>query len=243
MDYVLILGAKSDIAKSIAKVYAEKGYPLVLASRLHESLIDFSSQLQQDFSAAIILKEFDVLKTNEHQNFINNLNVPLAGVVCCVGYLGNQKLAESDVKERDLILNTNFTGPVNILSEIANKFKTNNKGFIVGISSVAGERGRQSNFFYGSAKAGFTEFLSGLRNSLSKTNIHVLTVKPGFVYTQMTQDLDLPKTLTATPDLVAKKVFQAQQRGKNTLYVKWFWKYIMLVIKLIPEPIFKKMNL
>jgi short-subunit dehydrogenase len=108
---------------------------------------------------------------------------------------------------------------------------------------VAGERGRQSNYFYGSAKAGFTAYLSGLRNRLFTEKVHVLTVKPGFVYTKMTENLPLPKLLTAVPEDVAKVVYSGVMKKKNVVYVKWFWRWIMLIIKSIPEFMFKKMKL
>jgi len=116
-------------------------------------------------------------------------------------------------------------------------------GFIVGVSSVAGERGRKANYIYGSAKAGFSTYLSGLRNRLYESGVEVLTVKPGFVATKMTQDLDLPEKLTAEASEVAEDIFNAQQKGKNILYTKWIWKYIMLIIKHIPEFMFKKMSI
>ena len=103
-------------------------------------------------------------------------------------------------------------------------------GFIVGISSVAGERGRQSNYIYASSKSAFTIYLDGLRNRLFTSNVHVLTVKPGFVYTKMTHHLNLPKLLTANPSKVAQDIVKAQQKKKNILYTLWFWKLIMLII-------------
>jgi short-subunit dehydrogenase len=114
---------------------------------------------------------------------------------------------------------------------------------IVGIASVAGERGRQSNYLYGSAKAGFRAYLSGLRNRMHRESVHVVTVQPGFVYTKMTENLNLPKMLTATPDEVAETVYSAVYKRKNVVYVKWFWRWIMVVIKSIPESVFKKLKL
>jgi short-subunit dehydrogenase len=114
---------------------------------------------------------------------------------------------------------------------------------IIGISSVAGDRGRGSNFVYGSAKAGFTAFLSGLRNALARTGVKVVTVKPGFVDTEMTAGMDLPKALTAQPEEVARAVLRAHERGKDVIYVRPVWRLIMLIIRTIPERIFKKSNL
>jgi short-subunit dehydrogenase len=113
----------------------------------------------------------------------------------------------------------------------------------VGISSVAGDRGRKSNYIYGSAKAALTTYLSGLRNRLYDAQVHVMTVKPGFVATAMTKDLDLPEKLTAQPEEVAQDIYSAQQKNKNVIYTKWFWKYIMMIIRIIPEWKFKGMSL
>jgi short-subunit dehydrogenase len=113
----------------------------------------------------------------------------------------------------------------------------------VGISSVAGNRGRQSNYIYGSAKAGFTAYLSGLRNKLYHSKVHVLTVLPGFVNTRMTENLNLPKLLTAQPDEVGAAIYKAVKNKKDVLYVKWFWRWIMLIITSIPESMFKKRKL
>jgi len=137
----------------------------------------------------------------------------------------------------------NYTGAVSILNIVANYYVSQQKGIIAGISSVAGERGRQSNYFYGSAKAGFTAYLSGLRNRLFHQQVHVLTVQPGFVYTRMTEGLPLPRLLTATPEKVADSIYLAIRKKKNVIYVKWFWRWIMLIIKCIPEFLFKKLKL
>ena len=117
------------------------------------------------------------------------------------------------------------------------------RGFIVGVSSVAGDRGRKANYIYGSAKAGFSAYLSGLRNRLYESGVHVLTVKPGFVNTKMTEGLDLPPKLTAQPEDVAKDIYRAQQKGKDVLYTKGIWRLVMLIIKYIPEFMFKKMSI
>ena len=126
---------------------------------------------------------------------------------------------------------------------MANHYEKDEKGFIVGVSSVAGERGRKANYIYGSSKAGFTTYLSGLRNRLYKSNINVLTVKPGYIYTKMTEKLKLPSLLTAKPDEVAKLIFSSQKKKKNVIYIKSVWRLIMLLIRIIPEWKFKKMDL
>jgi len=140
-------------------------------------------------------------------------------------------------------MDTNYTGVVSLFNIIANDFEKRKSGFIVGISSVAGDRGRKSNYIYGSAKAAFTAYLSGLRNRLYDAQVHVLTVKPGFVSTKMTEGMDLPEKLTAQPEEVAEDIYKAQQKGKNVLYTKWIWRWMMLIIRSIPEFQFKKMSI
>ncbi len=239
--FLLIIGAKSDIAKEIAKIYAKNGYDLYLAGRNIEELKEFQSDLKIRYQREIELKEFDI--TRNHYSFYNSLKEKPIGVIVVSGYMPLQERAEKDLGEAVKTINTNFTGVVEILNIVANDFEKRREGFIIGVSSVAGDRGRAKNYIYGSSKAGLTAYLSGLRNRLYKNNIQVLTVKPGFVKTKMTKDLDLPEKLTALPSEVAKDIFNAQQNGKDILYTKWIWRYIMLIIKSIPEAIFKKMNI
>ena len=243
MKHILILGAKSDIAKALAKEYARNGYHLILAGRQIEELSDYSNTLKLEYSISVQLKHFDALDFDSHSAFIKDLETKPFGVICCIGYLGNQKLAIQDSDEAMRIIQTNYTGCVNILNHCTQHLAQVDAGFIIGVSSVAGDRGRKSNYFYGSAKAGFTAYLSGLRVGLYAKSIHVITVKPGFVYTKMTAHLQLPKLLTVSPEFLARKVFKAQQKKKNVIYVKWVWRCVMCIIRVLPEFVFKKMNL
>ena len=164
------------------------------------------------------------------------------GAIIAFGYLGQQSKAIHDFAEGQAILNCNFVGACSALAECANYFEAKKKGFIVGISSVAGDRGRQSNYYYGAAKGGLTTFLEGLRNRLYPAGVHVMTVKPGFVDTGMT--FGKPGLfLVASPEAVGEAIGKAIAKGKSTLYVPWFWRYIMWIIKAIPETIFKRLKL
>tara|TARA_Y100001936_G_C15852969_1_gene548300 strand:+ start:74 stop:811 length:738 start_codon:yes stop_codon:yes gene_type:complete len=240
---VLILGALSDIAKSIAQKYGENGYNLHLAARKIDDLKIHSTDLKIRYDINIDIYELDLLKTETHKNFIKNLKEIPSIVICAVGLLGDQKENENDSEIREKVLRTNYEGPVNIFSDFANIFENQGYGTIVGISSVAGERGKASNYIYGSAKAGFTTFLSGLRNRLAKKNVHVLTVLPGTVYTKMTLGLKLPKMFTSSPDKVANDIYNAVNKKKNVIYTMKIWRLIMLIIKCIPEGIFKNKSL
>ena len=243
MPTVLILGASSDMAIAIAKKMAGSGYNIQLAARNAARLQPLQSDLSIRYNIISTLHEFDAEKMEEHEAFFASLATIPDITICVFGYLGEQKLAESDWKECERIIRVNYTGAVSILNVVANAYAAQGKGTIVGISSVAGERGRQSNYFYGSAKAGFTAYLSGLRNRLFHDQVHVLTVQPGFVYTRMTENMPLPGLLTATPEYVAGALYTAILKKKNVVYIKWFWRWIMLIIKSIPEFLFKKLKL
>jgi short-subunit dehydrogenase len=243
MSYLLIIGAKSDIAKAVAREYAKNGYDLYLAARNSQQLDEFSYDITIRYAGKVTCVDLDLLDFDSHQKFYDDLSEKPFGVICIAGYMVDQKKAEVDFKETQQMIDTNYTGAVSLLNIIANDFEKRTNGFIVGVSSVAGDRGRKTNYIYGSSKAAFSTYLSGLRNRLSGSNIHVMDVKPGFVNTKMTEGLELPEKLTAQPEEVARDIFNAQQKNKNVLYTKWMWKYIMLIIKHIPEFIFKKMSI
>lgn len=248
MAYIIILSANSDMARACAAEYAAHGYNLYLISRDINKTTRIANDLKIRYSIDVNSFELDILDSTKHKALIEQLfsqteeKQPL-GLITFTGYLGEQQSAQQNFNEAEKIIDTNFTSLVSFCEMVAAYLERKQQGFIVGVSSVAGDRGRQSNYIYGSAKAAYSTYLSGLRNRLSKSHVHVLTVKPGFVNTQMTQHLDLPPLLTAQPEQVAKDIFKAQQKNKNILYTKWVWFLIMLIIRNIPERIFKKTNL
>lgn len=243
MSRVLIVGAKSDIAKAIAHKYAAEGYDLILAARNADELKTLVSDIEIRSQRKVETAELDILDFDSHQKFYDSLSEKPVGVISAVGYLGSQVLAQKEFSEAKKITETNYLGIVSLFDIIANDFEARGSGFMVGISSVAGDRGRKSNYFYGAAKAAFSAYLSGLRNRLSAVNVQVLTVKPGFVATRMTEGMDLPEKLTAQPEQVANDIFKAQQKGRSVIYTKWIWRWIMLIIVHIPEWKFKGMSL
>jgi short-subunit dehydrogenase len=218
-------------------------YDIYLAARNSSRLNDFSKDITVRTNKIIKTIDLDILDYPSHQGFYDNLDEKPLGVICAVGYLGEQSTSQTSFDEAHQIIDTNFTGVVSLLNIITNDFEKRKSGFIVGISSVAGDRGRKSNYTYGSAKAALTAYLSGLRNRLYESNVHVMTVKPGFVDTKMTEGMDLPEKLTAQPEEVAEAIYKAQQKGRNVLYTKWVWRWIMLIIKIIPEWKFKGMSI
>ena len=244
MKPVLILGAKSDMAKATAEFYAKNGWDLNLAGRnIITELSTFRDRLKDDYGCEINLYDLDILDFKSHKNFFKSFQQKPDGVICFIGLLGDQQKSEMDFNETKTVIDSNFTGIVSLLNIFANYFEEKEDGFIVAVSSVAGDRGRKSNYTYGSAKAALTTYLSGLRNRLSPKNVHVMTVKPGFVATKMTKNLDLPELLTVSPDYVAKKIFKMQQSKVDLIYVPGYWYFIMTFIKLIPERVFKKINI
>lgn len=243
MSYVLIIGAKSDIAKATAREYAENGYNLYLVGRNINELEVFQNDIKIRSNADVELKEFDITDFNSHEEFFSSLNPKPLGTIVVAGFMNEQIICETDFSKTLNTINVNYTGAVSILNIVANNYEKNKSGFIVGVSSVAGDRGRKANYIYGSSKAAFTAYLSGLRNRLHKSKVNVLTVKPGFVHTKMTENLDLPPKLTAQPDEVAKDIYNAQQKGKDILYSKGIWRFIMSIINHVPEFLFKKMSI
>jgi decaprenylphospho-beta-D-erythro-pentofuranosid-2-ulose 2-reductase len=240
---VLILGATSDVAVAVARKFAIEDYSVTLAARNLEKLQPVVSDIRIRHSAIVIPVFFDALNFESHQSFYDGLKVKPDVAICVFGLLGNQKEAQIDWRECNAIISSNYTGAVSILNTIANDFEKRKQGVIVGISSVAGERGRQSNYIYGSAKAGFTAYLSGLRNALFASGVHVLTVKPGFIKTKMIENLKTPGPITASPAVVADKIYKAVQKRKDVIYILPVWRLIMFIIKSIPEGVFKKLKL
>jgi decaprenylphospho-beta-D-erythro-pentofuranosid-2-ulose 2-reductase len=242
--HLLILGANSDVAYATAGIFAAQAKTdLLLASRDLELLAKKAKDLEIRYGVKAQAMGFDAADPGTHKNFYELLDPKPDGVVVAFGYLGDQGRAQNDFAEAQKIIQTNFVGAVSILEIIAADFQRRGKGFIIGIGSVAGERGRQSNYFYGAAKGALSIYLSGLRNRLSRHQVRVITVLPGFIQTKMTQGMDLPGLLTATPDQVAGDIFKAYSKTKDVIYTRWFWRWIMAVIKAIPEPVFKRLSL
>lgn len=243
MRTVLILGATSDIGLAIARKFASEKYDVQLAGRNPAQLKPLQSDIEIRYGVGCSTHQFDAMNFETHQLFYNSLSPKPAISIYVIGYMTDNEKAGNDLSETLKIIHSNYTGAVSILNIIAADYASKNSGTIIGISSVAGNRGRQSNYIYGSAKAGFTTYLSGLRNRMYHSNVHVMTVLPGFVYTKMTEGLKLPKLLTAKPEEVADAIYDGVIKKKNIIYIKWFWKWIMLIIISIPEAMFKKKKL
>lgn len=240
---VLILGAGSGMAAALARRFARAGHPLVLAMRDQAKAQAMCDEISAGSGVECKAVQFDAEALEGHAAFYASLNPRPGTVVCAFGLLPDQAAAQETPGGGLKAIAVNYTGAVSILEEAARDLEQRGRGSIIGISSVAGDRGRASNYFYGSAKAGFTAFLNGLRNRLHASGVHVLTVKPGFVRTRMTEGLPLPAPLTASAEQAADAIFRAWGKHRNTAYVLGRWRWIMLVIRLLPEGIFKRLKL
>jgi short-subunit dehydrogenase len=241
---ILIFGATSNVARETAILHAKQGAKkIILSARDTEKLEPLVQHIKLVHGAEVSLLKLDAFNMDGCEDVLIPLIKESDMCYSFWGYLGEQKKAETDWKECWKQVEANYTACVRLLNIVAEIYEERKSGIIVGVSSVAGERGRQSNYIYGSAKAGFTVYLSGLRNRLFKSGVHVVTVLPGFMRTKMTEGLNLPPAITSDPDKAANIIVKGALKKENVVYVSAIWRYIMLIIKYIPEFIFKKLTL
>lgn len=243
---IIIIGATSAIAEAVARRYAESGAQLFLVARNNDKLQLIANDLKIRGASAV---QTWVMDANDSEaispmldaawNAFNSYDVALIAH----GTLPDQARTETDMMYALDQFRTNGDSVIACLTGLAMRFEPQGKGVIAVISSVAGDRGRASNALYGAAKAAINTYASGLRVRLFKSGVHVLLIKPGFVATPMTAELDLPARLTVSADVVATDIQKAINKRKNVLYTPWFWQWIMLIIRTIPEFLFKKMKL
>ena len=239
---VLILGANSDIGKNIAHQLSKKKYKLTLISRNIDEIKFFLDRLNIDIREIEFIC-MDLKEIDKFQLYYENLKSKHDIVISAIGELSK----DTDSHKMNLIdqmINSNYIYPAKCLEVISNIFLRENSSkekIILGISSVAGDRGRATNFYYGAAKSAFTVFLSGLRQKLSKSKITIITVSLGFVDTKMTKEEKIPNLLNTNPETIAKKIIECVEK-KKLFYVPIRWKIIMTIVKLIPESIFRKLN-
>ena len=243
---VLILGATSSIAKAAAHQFAQAGHPLILAARDEDEARRDAADLRLRYGVAATARAFDATDFGSHPAFVgaclNDNGAALEGVVLCHGTMAEQDDAAKDFDLARRMIDVNYTSAVSVLNPIADHLSRLGRGFVCAVSSVAGDRGRGSNYLYGSTKAALSTYLQGLRNRLSRSGVRVVTVKPGFVDTALT--FGRPGMfLIASPQRVGRDVFNAVRRGRSEVYTPWFWRGIMGIIKAIPEPVFKRMKL
>ena len=248
MRNVVIFGATSAIAEAIARLWASRKYSLFLVGRNEHKLGAIRDDLRTRAAAPdqrIEIRAADLTDFSLHNELIDEADRVLNGIDIALiahGSLPDQAECENSVQRTLAEITTNALSVVSLLTLLANYFERRGRGTIVAISSVAGDRGRQSNYVYGSAKGMVSLFLQGLRNRLYRKGIAVVTIKPGFVDTPMTAQFK-KNFLWASPESVARDIVRHVERGKDVIYVPWFWRYVMLLLRAIPERWFKRLRL
>ena len=244
---VLILGATSAMARATANAFAAAGHTLILGARDVEESQCIAQDIETRYGVRCIPLPFDALDFAEHENFLAACETAAGkmpdGLVVFFGYMTAQETAQQSFEEARKTIDTNLTAVISVTEPFARHCEQRRGGFIAVVSSVAGDRGRQSNYLYGAAKAGLSAYLQGLRNRLYRSHVFVTTIKPGFVDTKMTFGMPLPRPLVVSPETAGKAIYRAIIRRKNVAYVPFFWQFIMLLIRSIPEAQFKKMKL
>ncbi|HEX6834329.1 MAG TPA: SDR family oxidoreductase [Rudaea sp.] len=246
MRRILIIGATSAIAEATARRFAARGDALFLIGRNEERLRAIAADLGVRGAPRAAAATLDVTDFSAHTAIIDRAEQELGGLdIALIGHgtLSDQNACEQSVDSMRREFDINAISTIALLTVLANRFEARRQGTLAVISSVAGDRGRQSNYVYGSAKAAVSAFLSGLRQRLAKANVDVLTIKPGFVDTPMTAAIQGKGALWAKPDAVAADIVRAIDRRRSAIYTPWFWWGIMLIIRHIPEFIFKKVKL
>lgn len=245
MRHVLIFGATSAIAQAIARRLAAQGAAMLLVARDADRLAAVADDLRVRGAAKVEIEVMDALDYERHASLVGIARERLGGLDVAIiahGTLPDQKACEQSFEFSLREIEINALSVISLLTHLANHLESEQRGIIVVISSVAGDRGRQSNYIYGSAKGMVTTFMQGLRNRLHASGVQVLTVKPGFVDTPMTTDFK-KGALWASADKVAEGIVRAINRRRDVVYLPWFWRWIMYIIRAIPEPLFKRLKL
>ncbi|NRA45729.1 MAG: SDR family oxidoreductase [Oligoflexales bacterium] len=241
---MVIIGATSAIATELGRIYATKRWEIYLLARSPEKLKILEDDLKARGAVATHSRCFDFAHRGNYQGIVDwaSQGGCIDLLLIAHGVLGDQKASEESNELALQDFEVNFLSYMCLLNSFSKNMESKKKGTIAVISSVAGDRGRQSNYFYGTAKGAITIFCEGLRNRLFKSNVHVLTVKPGFVKTPMTAHIK-QGPLFVEPHKIAEDISRAVERKKNQVYTPWFWWIIMTIIKMIPEPILKRLKL
>tara|TARA_R110002073_G_scaffold293099_4_gene458611 strand:+ start:296 stop:1030 length:735 start_codon:yes stop_codon:yes gene_type:complete len=241
---VLIIGATSAIANAVARIYAEQGCSLHLIARNEEQMQAIARDLVVRGAAKVSQGVLDLNKFAEHEAQLTTAFAELGCVdiaLICHGSLPDQVKVEKSFKQAQKELNTNGISVISLLTDLSPRFVEQGSGTIAVITSVAGDRGRQPNFVYGAAKSLVSTYLQGLRGKLLEHNVHVVDIRPGLVDSPMTAQF--PKgPLWSSPELVAQKIVKSIRRGSHTVYAPGYWRFIMFIVRAIPDVLFKRLK-
>ena len=234
MSWLLLIGGNSEIGFATAKIFASNGYNIHLASRNMEQLNLKKETIKKSFNVECEVSNLDLFNLDSIKNFVNQNQINPKVIMIAAGFLENPE------KSYEKIIKINYLNLIEIIENLILKnLDKNILSSIIGISSIAGEKGKKKNNIYSSSKAGFSNYLDGLRQRLYKENINVITIKPGYVRTKMIKSLNLPKALVSTPEKVGKIIFKSYKKKKAVVYAPYYWKLVMFIYKLVPELIFK----
>jgi decaprenylphospho-beta-D-erythro-pentofuranosid-2-ulose 2-reductase len=242
---ILVVGATSAIAVATARLYAQRGAALFLLARSEERLAALAADLRVRGAAHVAYAGFDANDLASHEALLEQASAALGGldtVLVAHGTLGDQRACQASVALTLQELHTNALSVIALLTPLANRFEAQGHGTLAVIGSVAGDRGRQSNYVYGTAKGMLAIFLQGLRNRLYGAGVQVLTIKPGLIDTPMTAAM-AKGALWAQPEQVAARIVKAIESGQQVVYAPGFWRLIMFIIRSIPESLFRKLHL
>jgi len=243
---ILIIGAASGIAEAVARRYAAQGARLFLVARNSSKLQAISADLAARGAKEVQTFVMDANNSDLIPQMVDAAWQAFGSIDVALiahGTLPDQQRSDTDIAYAITEFRTNAESAIACLTGLAGRFEKQGTGVIAVIGSVAGDRGRASNYLYGAAKAAIDTYASGLRARLFKYGVHVLIIKPGFVATSMTAELNLPARLTVTPDTVARDIDKAINKRQDILYTPWFWRWIMMIIRWMPAVIFKRMKL
>ncbi|SAL49022.1 short chain dehydrogenase [Caballeronia terrestris] len=246
MKTILIVGATSAIATACARQWVSQGARFFLVARNGERLQQVADDLTARGAKLAVCHQLDIDSLDQHAAMLDACKAELGAidiVLVAPGTLPDQAACQSDPALAVREFNTNAVSVIALLTPIANVLEAQKSGALAVLSSVAGDRGRPSNYLYGSAKAALSAFCEGLNARLFKSGVHVMTIKPGFVATPMTAGLPLPDPLVATPEKVAKDIVHGIEKRRDVLYTPWFWSIIMLIIRSVPKFMFKRASL
>jgi short-subunit dehydrogenase len=242
---ILVLGATSAIASGVMRPLAEQRACFYLVARSQQKLTAVASDLLTRGASAVFARIMDLDDTAAHEAMLTEAVEKLETIDLALlahGILGDQEHDQANYAATEAILRTNFLSAVSLITWLANYFESTHQGTLAVIPSVAGDRGRKSNYIYGASKGALNIFLEGVRNRSDRSGVHVLTIKPGFVATPMTAHLP-QNALFAHPSAVGRGILKAIEKRKDVAYVPPIWALIMLIIRSIPNSIFKKLNL
>lgn len=245
MKTILIVGSTSEIAQATAEEFAKNGWNLILAARDEKKNSAIKSHLITKYGINAYTIHYDAAHHDESKSLLDmalGVSAEVNAVLISHGVLPNQEEIEGDTDKIASVFKVNSLSVIEISELTAQYFEKRMSGTLAVISSVAGDRGRQSNYIYGASKSVVSTYYQGLRNRLYKSGVSVVTIKPGFVDTAMTADIQ-KNALFASPESVGKSIYKAMIKKKNIVYLPWFWRYIILIVKSVPETIFKRLKL